>query len=240
MVRVRSIVALLIAVGVAVGAPATACAAKAGGLLLSADDVPGLHATGKGPKVARAALGVRKAPARLLRATAGGASFAGAGRRLRIGVFVLGSRARAAAALRSTGRGFRRLGGVGDAARLRTRDTRRSTDAVVLLRTGATLAAVRFTAPRGTGAATAARSYAIALAARVEREGSHTAWERALDGIRADGSITPACGASRVLHRLRPAAGREARAGGPGRPAVGDAGDATGGARLAAAERRAT
>ena len=203
----RWLFAVLIASALAISVPTTANAATATGVLLTSDDVPGLRAAGSGPKVARAALGARPAPPQLRRVTGRGAAFARGGRKLRIGVFVLRSRARAAKALRSIGKGFKRVRGLADGARVRTRASGRSTVAVVLLRSNATLAAVRLRAPRGTSAGTAARRYALALAARLERVRSRTAWERALDGIRADGSIAPGVALRAFAAAYRPLPG---------------------------------
>jgi hypothetical protein len=179
---------------VLLGVPAGAAAATPVGLTLSSADVPGLRAAGTGTKVARAALGRATTPRALARVVPRGAAFASGGRRLSIGVFALGTSAAAGRALSQAGNGFVRLGGVAQAARRRTRVQGKTTEAVVLLRYQGVVAAVRFTVPgRATAfASTAAQSYATSLAARLERVLSRTAWQRTLDSIRDDGSITPA------------------------------------------------
>lgn len=62
-----------------------------------------------------------------------------------------------------------------------------------MLRVGSTLGAVRFRVPRRSARSVGpgARAYADSLVARLRRVLSLTAWERTLDGIRPDGSITP-------------------------------------------------
>jgi von Willebrand factor type D domain len=164
-------------------------------LTLVRADVPGFRSAGGGAGVGRAALGGR-VPSALRRISPRGAAFRAGSRRLLVGVFVTGSRARASRALGQAGRGFRRLRGVGDAARRRTRSGRRTTEATVVLRSGAAIGAVTLRLRgRGRGvrvlAARGASAYAAALAARLRRVLALTAWERTLDGIRPDGSITP-------------------------------------------------
>jgi hypothetical protein len=186
----RRLVAAVIGLGIAIGCGAATDPARAAGddsLVLTTADVPGLRAVARGTKTARAALGA-KAP----RGSARGVAFAAGSRRLSVGVFVLTSRTKATRALTRAGKGYARLAGIADAARRRTTTRGKTTTATVLLRSGPALAAVRFSAPAGTGAATAVQSYAASLAARLQRVLSRTAWQRTLDGIRADGSITPA------------------------------------------------
>jgi hypothetical protein len=173
--------------------PGAAHAAAGSGAILTAQDVPGLRAAGTGKRVALRALG-QAPPRSLSRAAARGAAFARRGQRLSVGVFMLGSSAQAARSLRQAAHGFKRLPGVGNAAVKRTRTIRGKTQAVVLLRSGRAVGAVRLDLARRapTRSATAAKAYAQALAAKLQRVLSQTAWQRTLDGVRPDGSISTA------------------------------------------------
>jgi hypothetical protein len=186
---------MALGIAVAVALPGAALAAGDYSLTLTRADVPGFKAAGGGANVSRAALG-RKLPEALKRSSARGAAFRAGSRRLIIGVFTPGSRSEAKRALRQARRGFQRLERVGDAALARTKTGRRRTEATVLLRSGDAVGAVTLRLRgRGKGvrrlAGAGARAYATSLAARVRRVRSVTAWERNLDGIAADGSITP-------------------------------------------------
>ncbi len=182
-------VALLAVAGGADPMPAHA----ASKLALTARDVGALEPAGRGAKVARSAL-PRQVPRALRRARTQGAAFAGARRRLRTGVFVLRRKARARQALRVAAAGLSRVRGVGDAAYRRSRRSRKAASAAVVLRVGRAVAAVRYSGPRAItakGAALIAKAYASALEVRLRRELTRTAWQRTLDGIGDDGSITP-------------------------------------------------
>ncbi len=189
--RLLLVIAVLVA-GVVAAVGPTAAAAREN-LALTARDVPSLARAGKGAKVARSAL-PRTPPRALRRARTYGAAFAGAGRRLRAGVFVLDSKAGARRALRAAAAGMSRLRGLGDAAFKRSRATRRAATAAVVLRVGGAVAAVRYSGPRAItakGAALAAEAYASVLAARLSGRLGRTAWQRVMDAIRNDGSVTP-------------------------------------------------
>jgi von Willebrand factor type D domain len=161
-------------------------------LTLTRDDVPGLTPAGAGSKVARSALG-GKLPRALKGAKGRGAAFSGSGgRSLRVAVYPT---SRAATALKQArAKGFKPVKGLGDGAFARTSTTKRATTAFVVLRAGAAFAAVRFglSGRKRTLAAGAARSYAASLAARLRRVLSRTDFQKTLDGIGDDGSITPA------------------------------------------------
>jgi hypothetical protein len=181
---------VLVGVGLVCSLAAGAGPANAERLTLTRADVPGLPPAGTGAKVARAALKVE-----LPRARARGAAFGTRKRRLRVGAFVLGSRHRAVRALRGATRRFRPVAGLGAGARRRVRVGKAGADAVVAFRIGRAIGAARFTGPRRlkrAGALIAARAYATALAARLRRVLALTAWQRTIDRIRANGSITPA------------------------------------------------
>jgi hypothetical protein len=190
-----ALILLLAAIALAMRAePARAAGDRE--LVLTRGEVPGLRPAGGGARVAREALGRDRAlPPPLRRARAQGAAFRGAGRALRAGAFVLRSPRAARTALRRSARGLRplRAAAIGDEARAGTRLTRRTAEAVVLLRAGRALGAVRLTVARRDArlAAPAAQAYAATLAVRLERALTRTAWQRTLDGIRPDGSITP-------------------------------------------------
>jgi von Willebrand factor type D domain len=178
---------------VALGAAAAPAAQAAdSGLVPPRAEVPGFTAAGSGAGVARSALG-GTVPGALRRARAQGAAYRSGSRRLAFGAFSLSSSRAAAAALSAAGRGGRSVR-IGPApARLRVRTGRRSTDAVVVLRVGSAVGAVRFRlAVRSAATASAvARGYADTLRARLSRQLSLTAWQQTLDSIGA-GPPTPA------------------------------------------------
>jgi hypothetical protein len=98
----------------------------------------------------------------------------------------------------------------------RTRSNGSSVTATVVLRSGRAVGVVRYSAPKPTtraGTATAAQAYATMLAARMDRTLSRTAWDRAMDGIREDGSIRPgtAVKAFAIAYGSIPGAKRPAR-----------------------------
>ena len=190
----RTVSALIAVALLAVAAGAGPMPAHAASkLALTARDVGALEPAGRGAKVARSAL-PRRVPRALRRARTQGAAFAGARRRLRTGVFVLRRKARARRALRAAAAGLSRVRGVGDAAYRRSRRSRKAATATVVLRVGRAVAAVRYSGPRAItarGAALTAKAYATTLAARLRRELGLTAWQRTLDGIGNDGSVTP-------------------------------------------------
>ena len=199
-------------IAVTLAAAAAPPAAAAGDLVLSAGDVAALEPAGTGAGVARKAL-----PGSLPRALRGartqGAAFTGAGRRLRTGAFVAGSEARARRALRGLAKGMSRLKGLGYA---RTRSSGSSVTATVVLRAGRAIGVVRYSAPKRltrAGTAAAAKAYATVLAARMDSALSRTAWDRAMDGIREDGSVRPgtAIKAFAIAYGSIPGAKRPAR-----------------------------
>ena len=199
-------------IAVTLAAAAAPPAAAAGDLVLSAGDVAALEPAGKGAGVARKAL-----PGSLPRALRGartqGSAFTGAGRRLRTGAFVAGSEARARRALRGLAKGMSRLKGLGYA---RTRSSGSSVTATVVLRAGRAIGVVRYSAPKRltrAGTAAAAKAYATVLAARMDSALSRTAWDRAMDGIREDGSVRPgtAIKAFAIAYGSIPGAKRPAR-----------------------------
>ena len=174
----KRIALIAVTLAAAVAAPASAAG---GDLVLTADDVAALAPAGKGAKVARKAL-PHSLPRALKTARAQGSAFKGAGRRLRTGAFVASTKTRARQALKALAKGMARVDGLGYA---RTR----ATTTTVVLRTGRAIGVVRYSAPEQADARTAAAAYATALANRLDRALSRTAWEKALDGIRADGSV---------------------------------------------------
>jgi von Willebrand factor type D domain len=163
-------------------------------LTLTAADVPGLKAAGTGSKVAATALGV-KLPKALKQTQVRGAAFSGAkGESLRVGVYVTSGPSRARTALKQVrGKGFKKLSRTGDEAWRRTTVAKKSTTSTIVLRQGAAVGVVRSTiAGRQPALApNAAQAYAAALAQRLDRVLQRTAFERVLDGIADDGSITP-------------------------------------------------
>ncbi|HYF28109.1 MAG TPA: hypothetical protein VD931_20360, partial [Baekduia sp.] len=172
----RACGALVLLVLVFAGVPSTAAAAD--GLLPT--DFPGLTAAGKGTKVAREALPRAATPA-LRRAGTEGAAYRSASRRLTLGVFRLGATASARAQQAALARAPRLV-------RRGRRATRTST-----LRVGTLVASVRLQGPRAEVAQllTEARAYAKQVGDRLRRLENRTAWQRTLDQIRPDGSITP-------------------------------------------------
>ncbi len=180
---------VLAAVGLGAAAPT---AQAAGGLVPTRAEVPGFRAAGTGPAVGRSALG-GNVPGALRRARAQGAAFRSGSRRLAFGAFRLASGRAAAVALRAAGRGGRSVRVGGASARLRVRTGRRSSDAVVVLRVGAAIGAVRvrLATKSASTASTAALGYADTLRARLSRQLSLTAWQQTLDSIGA-GPPTPA------------------------------------------------
>jgi hypothetical protein len=163
-------------------------------LTLTSADVPGLRPAGTGSKVAGSALG-GKLPRALKGVSPRGAAFSGSGgRSLRMGIYVTRNSATAGTALRQArGKGFKGLAGIGDGASRRTTSTRKATTSVVVVRVGAAVGFVRFAVSgrEPTLAANAAQGYAAALAQRLRRVLAMTEFARTLDGIKADGSITP-------------------------------------------------
>src|SRR3954453_17521769 len=139
--RVRGAGILIAILLVLVGATPAALAADTSAVL-TASDAPGMKGSGGGRGAAIAAL-PGKPPKVLRRGKAAGSRAAGGGRTVTSGVFTLGSARRAKAALRSTRRGFKRLKGVGDEAYKRTSSKKNKTTAVVLLRRGKVLGAVK-------------------------------------------------------------------------------------------------
>ena len=181
----------VVAAVAAAGALATPAAALDTSLVPTRADVPGFAASARGASVGRSALG-GQVPAVLRRAPAQGAAFRNGSGRLSFGAFELSTPARAAAALRAAGRGGRTVR-IGDAARLRVRVGRRSTDAVVVLRVRSAVGAVRLRLGGRVPAAASAtvRAYAASLADRLRRGLALTAWDRTIGRTRSDGSITP-------------------------------------------------
>ena len=161
-------------------------------LLPGRSDVPGYRSAGGGSRVARAALSA-PVPRALRRARTQGAAFRARGRGLSIGVFSFSTSARAAAGLRALAHGRRRVAVArGVRGLLRVRSTRRMTDVAIAFRTGRAIGTVRLRARgRRAGARAAVVAYARQLAARLRRVLALTAWQRTVDGIGPDGSITP-------------------------------------------------
>lgn len=161
-------------------------------LLPGRADVPGYRSAGGGSRVARAALSDPVSRA-LRRGRAQGAAFRARGRGLSIGVFSFSSSARAASGLRALAHGRRRVAlGRGVRGLLRVRSTRKTTDVAIAFRTGRAIGAVRLRARgRRAGARAAVVAYARQLAGRLRRVLALTAWQRTVDGIGPDGSITP-------------------------------------------------
>lgn len=174
--RRRSCTALLLLIVALGGAPAQAGAAER----LLPTDFPGLRAAGKGAAVARGAL-PRRPTAALRRAATEGAAYRSSSRRLALGVFRLRSTA-AARAQQVVLRRARRT------VRTRTRVTR-----IAVVRVGVLIAAVRLQGPRSDAArlGTELAAYVTQVRERLRRLEDRTAWERTLDEIRPDGSITP-------------------------------------------------
>ncbi|HEX8101862.1 MAG TPA: VWD domain-containing protein [Solirubrobacteraceae bacterium] len=190
----RLAASIVVAVLAALAGMAPACLAADHSLTLTTKDAPGFSASGSGRAAARSAL-ARKPTGGLRRAPAKGSAFrADGGRRLATGVFTFGSKAKARAALRRARRGHKRLWGVGDEAWRRSTTKRKKTIAVVLLREGSALGAVKVTVNgrRAKAAQGAAESFARALAGRMQRVLGLTAYQRTLDEIGPDGSVSAA------------------------------------------------
>ncbi len=160
------------------------------GLVPGRGDVPGYRAGAGGARVARAAVGDRL-PRALRHARADGAGFRTGGRRLTFGVFVFSGSGGARRALSHLRAGRRRVGaGLGGFELVRS--TRRTTDVAVAFRVGSAVGAVRLRSRgRLAGGSALAVTYARSLAARLQRVLALTAWQRTLDGIAPDGSISP-------------------------------------------------
>ena len=157
-------------------------------LVPSRADVPAYRNAGGGAGVARAAVGGR-IPTLLRHAQAHGIAFRAGGRRLTFGVFVFADARGARRALGRLRSGRRRVGtALGGLERVRS--ARRTSDVAVAFRVGSAVGTVRL---RGKVAGMPARAavYAQSLAARLHRVLALTAWQRTLDGIHRDGSITP-------------------------------------------------
>jgi uncharacterized delta-60 repeat protein len=162
------------------------------GLLPGVADLPGYRSAGGGSSVARAALG--DSVTRVMRGTPGqGAAFRAGSRGLSVGVFVFSSSGRAAAGLHALSHGRRRVAlARGLSGLLRVRSTRNTTDLSVVFRVAKAVGAVRLRAKgRVAGASPAVVAYAKEVAARLQRVLSLTAWQRTVDGIGPDGSISP-------------------------------------------------
>ncbi len=162
------------------------------GLLPPTGDLPGYHSARGGSNVARSALG-DPVPRPLRRIRPQGAAFAAGSRALSLGVFIFSSPARAAAGLGALSHGRRRVAlARGLSGLLRVRSTRRTTDLSVVFRVDEAVGAVRLEAKgRLAGASPAVVAYAKEVAARIQRVLSLTVWQRTVDGIGPDGSISP-------------------------------------------------
>ncbi len=156
-------------------------------LVMGHGEVPGYKAAGGGERVAHSLLGHR-VPRALRHSRPQGAVFRARGRRLTLAAFPLTSRRAARRALRALAHGRTHRGVV-----VRRAKSRRARTVTVLVTAGRAIGAVRLRAGRraARGAAVAARAYAAQLAARIERMLAESAWQRTLDGIRPNGSITP-------------------------------------------------
>jgi uncharacterized delta-60 repeat protein len=162
------------------------------GLTPPASSVPGFKSAGHGTSVARGALGVKVSKA-LKGAHAQGTAFRSGRRRLSFGVLTFASTGKAASALKGLAHKRRRVKLLsGLTGRLGSHVTKKATDVVVVFRVGRTIGAVRLRASgRVPGASTKTVAYAKALARRLRRVLSLSAWVRVTDGIGANGSITP-------------------------------------------------
>jgi hypothetical protein len=122
-----------------------------------------------------------------------GAAFRAGTRGLSMGVFVFSSSGRAAAGLRALAKGRRRVAlGRGVTGRLSAHSARHINDVAVAFQVDGAIGTVRLRAGgRLAGATAAVLAYAQGLAARLQRVLALTAWQRTVDGIRPDGSITP-------------------------------------------------
>jgi hypothetical protein len=192
-------------------------------LLLGVSDVPGFSVGARGPAVARKAVGGKLPPA-LTRATAQGVAFhvaskdahSASSRALTVGVFVFPTSKTAAAALHGLASG-RKPTKVGAGGLMRNTSTKKVTDVAIVFRVGAALGAVRYqAATHVTKAPAVAVAYAKSLASRLDRVLTLTAFQRTLDGIHADGSITPALAlqAFTIAYGPLPGVGRPSGSGG--------------------------
>lgn len=166
----RRLAAAVVAFGVLAGP------AHGSELRLTAGDVPGMRSAGaKG--AALNALGGKPSRA-VRRAARSGMAFTAAKRRLTIGLFTL--RSTAAAKRVAPGR------------RTRTSIAGGKAQAVVTLRVGRVVAAIRYALPgRSTKrAAAVAGAFATSQAAKLRRLLNQTAWQRTLDEIRRDGTFS--------------------------------------------------
>ncbi len=166
----RGLMAAVVAIGIA------ATPADGAELRLTGKEVPGLRpASGKG--AALKALGGKPSRA-VKRAPRRGAVFAAGKRRLTVGLFTL----------RSTAAAKR----VAPARRVRTLMTGGKAHAIVTLRVGTVVAAVRYELPgRSTKRASqVARAFASLQAGKLRRLLFRTAWRRTLDETRRDGSVS--------------------------------------------------
>src|SRR3954451_15200714 len=178
-------------VGCAMGLPAVARAAD-DGLVPPASDLPGFKAAATGAKVGVSAAGGRTVKA-LEGAKVAGAAYRAKGQQLSFGVFTTSSPSRAASALAQLGKGARTLK-LGDGARVRTISSRKAATAIILVRVGTALGAVRMQVSGAKRTATATsfgRAEAAQLVTRLRRVLTLSAWDRTLDGVKADGSVTP-------------------------------------------------
>jgi len=204
--------ASVVALAAAVLAPG---AAASDALAPSASDLPGWHAAGSGPAVARFAIGSRL-PRNLRRVRAAGSAFRVGDRRLALGVFSLRSARRARSAFAPLRKGGRRLT-LADQAVL----VRRGRMALVRFRLGATIGGVRFSASGGALALAGARAFAAMQVSRLRRIRSLTGYQRALDGIRPDGTVTPRVALRAFAALYGPLPGVRPPRGARGRPVSG-------------------
>jgi hypothetical protein len=188
MSRLTGVTWLVALIGCVSGVPAAF--ASDDGLLPSRAQVPGFHAAGHGASVARTAVGGRPLAA-LRHAPAQGAAFRSGSQELTFGVFTFAGNASARHALGHLRAGRRHVD-VGVAGWELSRSAKRRADVAIAFRVGTALGTVRFRAhgPRKAVAAVALAN-ARSLVARLRRVLALSAWQRTLDGIHADGSITP-------------------------------------------------
>lgn len=188
MGRATGVTWLVALMGCVFGVPSAFAADD--GVLPSRAQVPGFQAAGHGASVAHTAVGGRL-PAGLRHAPAHGAAFRSGPQRLTFGVFTFGGTGGARRALGHL-RAGRRPVDVGVAGWQLSRSAKRSTDVAIAFRVGTALGAVRFRAhgQQKRGAAVAIAN-AQSLVSRLRRVLALSAWQRTLDGIHADGSITP-------------------------------------------------
>jgi uncharacterized delta-60 repeat protein len=188
-------------------------------LLPPTGDLPGYQSARGGSNVARSALG-DPVPRALRRIRPQGEAFHAGSRGLSLGVFMFSSSGRAAAGLRALSHGRRRVAlARGLSGLLRVRSTRRTTDLSVVFRVGKAVGAVRLQAKgRLAGASPAVVGYAKEVAARLQRVLSLTAWQRTVDGIGPDGSISPKLALQAFTIAYGPLPGVRAPAGPGGGP----------------------